>query len=219
MSASREKKSRQELNASGYVDPKVTRAAEEKAKARRSNLIYALIGIAFVAVAAVSIIFNSHVIDRNAKAYSVNGETFTAADVNYYYRNAYNSFVRQNSSMISYYFDASKDLHDQECFMGDGSWYDYFADQALDTLGRVSALCQKAKAEGFEAKEAEENALAGDYSFIDIYAAAQGMTREQYLQGYFGNTMTTEAFERNVRMSALAEAYSNAYEESLTYTD
>lgn len=219
MSASREKKSRQELNASGYVDPKVTRAAEEKAKARRSNLIYALIGVAFVAVAAVSIIFNSHVIDRNAKAYSVNGETFTAADVNYYYRNAYNSFVRQNSSMISYYFDASKDLHDQECFMGDGSWYDYFADQALDTLGRVSALCQKAKAEGFEAKEAEENALAGDYSYIDIYAAAKGMTREQYLQGYFGNTMTTEAFERNVRMSALAEAYSNAYEESLTYTD
>lgn len=48
MSASREKKSRQELNASGYVDPKVTRAAEEKAKARRSNLIYALIGVAFV---------------------------------------------------------------------------------------------------------------------------------------------------------------------------
>ena len=39
MSASREKKARQELNASGFVDPKVTRAAEEKAKNRRSSLL------------------------------------------------------------------------------------------------------------------------------------------------------------------------------------
>lgn len=219
MSASREKKSRQEQIASGYVDPKIARAAEEKAKARRSNMLYAALAVIFVAVAAIAIISNSHVTERNAKAYSVNGETFTAADVNYYYHNAYNSFVSQNSGQVSYYFDTSKDLREQDCSFADGTWFDYFAAQAFHTMDQISALAQKAKAEGFEAKDAEDNALATDYSYIDSYAAMQGYTRAQYLKGVFGSTMTAKVFERNVRLVALAEAYRDAYMDSLTYGD
>ena len=218
MSASREKKNRQELNASGFVDPKITRAAEEKAKNRRSNLLYALLGIVFVAVAVIAVISNTHVLERGAKAYTVGGETFTAADVSYYYRNSYNSFVSQNQSMISYYFDTQKDLREQE-YPGGGTWFDYFADNALRTLDSVSAIARQAKADGFTADEEETAALENNYSYIDLYAAAQGYSREQYLQAYYGPLMTTEAFERNVRMSALAEAYSSAYEESLTFSD
>ena len=223
MSASREKKARQELNASGYVDPKVTRAAEEKAKNRRSNLLYALLGVVFVAVAVIAVINsinNSHVLERGVKAYTVNGETFTAADVNYYYRNNYNSFVSQNQSIISYYFDTQKDLREQDCPLVDGgTWYDYFTDSALNTINSVSAIAKQAKADGFTATEEEDAALEGNYSYIDLYAAAQGYTRKQYLQAYYGPLMTTEVFERNVRLSALAEAYSAAYEESLVYSD
>ena len=219
MSASREKKARQELNASGYVDPKVTRAAEEKAKNRRSNLLYALLGLAFVAVAVIAVINNTHVLERSAKAYTVNGETFTAADVSYYYRNSYNSFVNQNQSMISYYFDTQKDLREQECSFNGGTWFDYFANNALNTINSISAIAKQAKAEGFTAEEEETAALENNYSYIDLYAAAQGYTREQYLQAYYGPLMTTKVFERNVRLSALAEAYSAAYEESLTYSD
>ena len=50
MSASREKKNRQEVAASGFVDPKTARQAQEQAKERRSNRLYAIIAIAFVAV-------------------------------------------------------------------------------------------------------------------------------------------------------------------------
>lgn len=219
MSASREKKARQEQAASGYVDPKTARAAEEKAKARRSNLLYAVLAVIFVAVAVITIIANSHVIDRNAKAYTVNGETFTAADVNYYYRNAYNAFVSSYSDYISYYFDTSKDLREQDCSMIDGTWFDYFAQQAFATIDEVSALAQKAKAENFDASEAEKAALASNYSYIDTYAALQGYTRAQYLAAVFGSTMTTKVFERNVRLVALAEAYRDAYLDSLTYSD
>ena len=218
MSASREKKARQERSASGYVDPKVTRAAEEKAKNRRSSLLYALLGVVFVAVAVIAVINNTHVLERGAKAYTVNGETFTAADVSYYYRNNYNSFVNQNQSMINYYFDTQKDLREQE-YPGGGTWFDYFADNALSTINSVSAIAKQAKAEGFTAEEEETAALENNYSYIDIYAAAQGYTREQYLQAYYGPLMTTKVFERNVRMSALAEAYSAAYEEALVYSD
>ena len=40
MSASREKKIRQDLAAQGVTDPKKIREAEEKAKARKNNILY-----------------------------------------------------------------------------------------------------------------------------------------------------------------------------------
>lgn len=46
MSASREKKNRQEVAASGVADPKTARQAQEQAKERRSNRLYAIIAIA-----------------------------------------------------------------------------------------------------------------------------------------------------------------------------
>ena len=43
MSASREKKIRQDLAAQGVTDPKKIREAEEKAKARKNNSLYGVI--------------------------------------------------------------------------------------------------------------------------------------------------------------------------------
>jgi len=54
MSASREKKNRQELAAQGYVDPKKIREAEEKAAAKKSKIIYGIIAALFVIVAVAS---------------------------------------------------------------------------------------------------------------------------------------------------------------------
>ena len=53
MSASREKKNRQEVAASGVADPKTARQAQEQAKERRSNRLYAIIAIAFVVACVV----------------------------------------------------------------------------------------------------------------------------------------------------------------------
>ena len=44
MSASREKKSRQENLAGGYVDPRTKREKDEQAKDRRSNALYIALG-------------------------------------------------------------------------------------------------------------------------------------------------------------------------------
>ena len=50
MSASREKKSRQENLAGGYVDPRTKREKDEQAKDRRSNALYIAIAVIFVIV-------------------------------------------------------------------------------------------------------------------------------------------------------------------------
>ena len=56
MSASREKKTRQDLAAQGITDPKKIREAEEKAKARKSNILYGVIAGVFVLVAAALLV-------------------------------------------------------------------------------------------------------------------------------------------------------------------
>ena len=98
MSASREKKNRQEVAASGFVDPKTARQAQEQAKERRSNRLYA--AIAFVVVAIGLVVWNSNIIQRGTTAVTVEGESYSAAEVSYYYHNAYNSIVNSNYSSL-----------------------------------------------------------------------------------------------------------------------
>ena len=73
MSASREKKIRQELAAQGIPDIKEIRAAEERKQQRRANILYGSIAAAFVLVAAALLIWNSNIIQRNSTAISVDG--------------------------------------------------------------------------------------------------------------------------------------------------
>ena len=101
MSASREKKLRQDLAAQGITDPKLIREAEEKVKARKTNTLYGIIAAVFVVVAAVVLVYNSGVLQRGKTAVTIDGEKYTAAQVNYYYMSRKNSIL--NSGYATYY--------------------------------------------------------------------------------------------------------------------
>ena len=221
MSASREKKARQEQVSTGFVDARTQREREEQAKARRSNIMYTVIAIVFVVVAAVVIVANSKVIERSAKAVTIGSETYTAADVDYYFYTNYNNFVRQYSSNLSLLgLDTSKSLKEQDCqFMEGSTWYDYFSTQAINSLTSCSLLAQKAEEDGFDGSEAMDEAVKQTYSDLDTYASASGITRSQYIKSVCGPLVNKSVFERNVRLAALAEAYSASYADSLTFSD
>ena len=220
MSASREKKSRQESLAGGYVDPRTKREKDEQAKDRRSNALYIAIAVIFVIVGIVVTVANSKVIERSADAVTIGNETYTAADVSYFYNTIYNSFVSQNSYYLSGYgLDTSKSLKEQDCPVTDGgTWYDYFRDQALESLKSYALLAQKAKAEGFDGSEYVEQSVQETLSDLDASAASAGYTRAQYIKAVCGPLVNEKVFERNIRMMALAQAYSNSYSDSLSYT-
>ena len=220
MSASREKKSRQENLAGGYVDPRTKREKDEQAKDRRSNALYIAIAVIFVIVGIVVTVANSKVIERSADAVTIGNETYTAADVSYFYNTIYSSFVSKNSYYLSVYgLDTSKSLKEQDCPVTDGgTWYDYFRDQALESLKSYALLAQKAEAEGFDASEEVEQSVQETLSDLDASAASAGYTRAQYIKAVCGPLVNEKVFERNIRMMALAQAYSNSYSDSLSYT-
>ena len=162
MSASREKKLRQDLAAQGVTDPKLIREAEEKAKARKTNTLYGIIAALFVLVAAAVLVYNSGVLQRGKTAVVIDGEKYTAAQVNYYYMSRKNSIL--NSGYATYYgLDSSKSMDSQIVSdtakmllqitdESEMTWDEYLRNDAIRTL------TVRAKA----AKLAEEKGKSGE---------------------------------------------------------
>lgn len=113
MSASREKQNRQA--AGGRTDPKTAREAQQRKEEKRSNLLYGVIAAVVLIGVIASFIWRSDLIPKITTAATIDGETYTAAEVGYYYQSAYRNFVNQNSYLISYLgLDTSASLKSQE---------------------------------------------------------------------------------------------------------
>ena len=154
MSASREKKTRQDQIASGYVDPKAEMEMQQKAAEKRTNRLYGLIAVIFILVVAATLVWRSNVISRNATAATINGEKYSAAEVNFFFNNAYRGFVNQNSYFLSYMgLDTSSSLKGQTVnataasmtgLEEGSSWYDYFLDMGLQQMSAVQTALKQA---------------------------------------------------------------------------
>lgn len=219
MSASRERKKRQEYLAGGGLDRKAAREAEQKAAERRSNLFYGAIAILFVIVTVALLVINSGILKRNATAVTIGDDTYTAADLSYYYMQSYNQIY----SMASYIgLDTNRPLSSQAAWgsteEGAQTWDEYLKEQAVETMRFVTAANAAAKEEGFQLSEEDEQAIADNIQELKDTAKTNGMSYKSYLSALYGNLMTTSVYEENLREYYTALAYESAYSDSLTYT-
>ena len=229
MSASREKKNRQELAAQGHVDPRVEREQKEAAERKKNKLIYGGVAVLFVIVAAVVLLYNSGIFQRGATAVTVDGKNFTAAEVDYFYYNALNNV--RNSSYSSYMgLDSSSSMKSQnlnamaKMLLGvtseeDMTWDAFLKDTAKKNLAQSYLLSEKAKAEGATFDDHMQEELQADIDSITTYAKQQGYTFAAYLKLVYGSNMTVSTFKEMYEMTALASHYQEEYVDSLSYTD
>ena len=228
MSASREKKIRQDLAAQGVTDPKKIREAEEKAKARKNNILYGVIAGVFVIVAAVLLVYNSGVLQRSATAVTINGEKYTAGQVEYFYANVKSSLVK--SSYASFYgIDTSKSL-DQQVVSdtmktalgiedeGDVTWEQYVRDTAVKQLAMYVLTAQEAEANGMGADEHTQEELDATMEELNAAAKQNGYSTKTYLKLIYGKNMTVDTFKEMVQLVDVATHYQSHYAEELTYT-
>lgn len=235
MSASREKKNRQDQISAGWSDPKTAREAQQRKQEKRSNILYGVIAVVFVVVAAVSIIWRSNIIPKTATAATIDGEKYSVADVNFYYYNAYNNFVSNASYYVSYMgLDTSASLKDQTisdsavsmmAMMGYSdaeagqTWYDYFLNTALEQMATVQNALAAAEAEGFTYPDSVQTEYNDALTSLQTVAAANNVSVDQYLQGNFGSYMTEKVYQEHLMRLLQYGAYYDAYGDSLTYTD
>ena len=81
MSASREKKFRQDQTSISWSDPKTAREAEARKAQKRSNAMYTAIAVVFVLVAVVAVIWRSNIIPKMATAATIDGQEIGRAHV------------------------------------------------------------------------------------------------------------------------------------------
>ena len=234
MSASRERKKRQEFLASGGVDKKAVQDAQRKAAERKSTILYSVIGVLFVAVTVALLVYNSGIIERKTNAVTIDGVSYNAEDVAFYYYESLNSFYTNvvsqlGSSGLSYVgLNTSLPLSEQKAFNSTEedaqTWDEYFKEQAVETLRFVTAATAAAKEEGFTLSAEDTAALEESIQGIKDAATVSGTSYGNYLDSMYGGYlakghMPKSTFESNLKDYMLATAFSSAHNESLTYTE
>lgn len=221
MSASREKKTRTDEVAQGPASREQKRQQEEK-EARRTRLMYRTVGVLCAVLAVVVIVWNSGLLPRTVAAVTVNGQKYTAADVQYYFNTARNSMLNYYYSFLGQYpFDPSTSTKRQVYNAETGAtWYDQLLEQAIDTMTANTALAAKAKAEGYalsqEAQESLDEALS---SLETVWLGTSYSSRDAYLRANYGAYLSYGRFVELLNQDFLAEDYAAATREGFTYTD
>lgn len=219
MSASREKKRRQEvLAANGGVDPKAVREAERLAAEKKTKTLYTIIAALFVVVSIFLVVFNSGSIQRSRAAVTIDGEKYTVSDVSYYYYSAYQNFMQ--SGYGSYFINTSQPLSSQSCvFDSSKTWADYFKEEAVNSMKLIHAAAKAAEADGMKLGEEELATLQTNIDYMKELAEENNYSYKDYLKAMYGSYMTPAVFESNMKLSLLANMYTTAHYDSLVYTD
>lgn len=222
MSASREKKNRQDQISSGWSDPKTAREAQQRKEEKRSNALYAVIAVAFVVVAAAAIIWRSNIIQKTATAATIDGEKYNAAEVTFYYQNVYRSFLNNNGLDMNSSLDSQTINSTAASMLGteEGqSWKDYFVGQALDQMAAVQSALKASKNEGFAYPDSVQAEYDSSMESLKAAAASSNLSVSQYLASNLGGGITEKVYGDQLMRMLQYSAYSQAYEDSLTYTD
>lgn len=215
MSASREKKARQERGAD-YVSPKQLKELEEKKAARRATAIFTVCAVLFAAALAGMLLSNFGVLKRGAAAAKVNGESCTVSDVAYYYYNARSSILSDHSEL-----DSATSLREQEYTESDeyDTWFDYAIDRALKSLAYVRQAGKAAQDAGFTGDGDVEQSVSETIASVKSGASNNGYSYGDYVKMIFGGLVTGSGLEKNLHNDALADAYMSLRSDPDGYTN
>lgn len=223
MSASTERKMRQAARAAG-TDKKMLAAQEAARQKKKSQIRWTLGTIAVVLLIALIFFLDSGALYTRTTALTIGDESYSPAEVNYYYANEYHTMVNQYGSYISMFgLDTSSGisgLDKKSCpMLENGSWRDYFLQAAKGNMAQVKALTDYAKTNGISLSEEEIANVEASVDQLNDYAKTAGYSSaNNLLAANYGNGVTTALVRQASLDTALAsKVYSETYN-ALSYT-
>lgn len=216
MSASSEKKRRQAERQQG-IDKKAELQREAEAKTKKSQLKWRLGTAGIVLFVIVCLVLNS-ALPFKATAVKVGEESFSAAEMNYFYANAYYEYY-EYMNMFGVNFGAP--LQSQDCaLMEEGSWRDFLVDAAKESAHGMEALYQEAMAAGYTLSEEGAAAVEETMASLPEYAEANGFSNvKKYVTAMYGTGMTEEILREMITKGNVVNEYVNSVTSEFTYTD
>lgn len=231
MSASDKKRLRKEQKEAALTEKQ--RQAKKEAKSLKIyTAVFVVVMVLIVAIIAGVALKTpiESLINQNTKAVQIGERKLTSAVMNYYYmdaiRNLYNQFSGfgdYQDMYLSLYTGLSTAVAlDQQIYDTDtgDTWADYFIDSAIESAKWNYAMYDKAMAEDFQLDEDTQEYVDNIEDTIKQYAAAYGFSSSKsYLRNMYGSGATVKSYAEYCRVSAYANAYAQAYYDSLEYTD
>lgn len=222
MSASTEKKLRQAAREAG-TDKKLLaqqKLEQEQAKSKRRWTI----GTVAVAVLVALILLLSSPLTARLTAYRIGARSFSAAEASYYYASQYNSFVNQYGSYAALFgLDTSTGLSGldrQDCAFAEGSWRDYFMDQAKDEMNQIAVLLDYAAENGIALTDAEIAQVDASFEGLEETARAYGFSSaNRFIAANYGRGVTVATVRQAYLDSALAGKAMTAYINACEFTE
>lgn len=213
MSASREKKQRQNDPAGGLTQKQI-KDRKEAAIRKRNHIIYGIVGAVVVVLVAALLVWDSGFFQGRSTAITVNNRNFTPAEVAYYYYSNRNMYA--NYGLIDSSQSDKETMYDEE---SGKSYYDFFLDSAKSSLTTIAAELDGAEAEGMTLSDESVQKVEDTIQQVKDEATTYGYPYESYLKAAYGKYMTPSAFKTCLEHAALASQYATAHQDSLTYDE
>jgi parvulin-like peptidyl-prolyl isomerase len=219
MSASQDKKKRQQDREAG-TDRRQAAAEREAQKQRKSKIQWTIITAIVALLVVVILVANSGLFYSVLPSVKVGDMSYTNGEYQYYYYNSYYQFCNQYSDYLAYFLDTSKPLTSQTCaFDSSKTWAEYFQESALTSITQVTALYEKATAEGYTLSD--EDAADIDDQMTQMAAAAESngyKNTKNYITAVYGRGCNEKSLRHAMEMQAVANDYSEAHYDSFEYS-
>ena len=219
MSASTEKKVRQAAREAGTDKKSIAAQEEAKKKAQsKRRWTWALIGVA--ALIVLVLILNSSLLYTKTTAVTIDGRNYTPSEVTYAYANQYQTFVNNYGSYASLFgLDTSyglSGLSSQQSSMGDGTWRDYFLEQAVTSLKQNQALNKYASENGITLTDEEKQEIEDSFASLAETAKSYGYgSADKFIAAKYGvgnKVSTVKAYATEMELAS--KVYNQVAEET-----
>ena len=183
------------------------KAQEEK----HSNVKYAVVGVLSVVLVAFLLVWNTGIIQRNAAAVTVDGEKYSAADVQYYLR----SLMLQNG------ISSTSSLKSMTMNSTTGeTMYGYLKSQAVERLVTCAALDKQAAEEGFTMSDDTQTEVDDQLKQLEEQWVSAGyQSRDAFIRANYGPYMTYDRLVELFTRDMLVNEYATQFSDSLSYSD
>ena len=215
MSASREKKQRQNDPDQGLTQKQRQERAEQQAAKRRGTL-YAVLGVVIAVLVVILLVWNSGILQRGTTAASVGGRDYNVTDVAYYYYAAMNQESQNYLSSFNPQEDARTQYVDEAQTQ---SYYDKFLNEAMESMASVAALENAAAADGYTLTAEDRQAVEDNIASMKSAARQYGYDYSGFLKANYGRYMTPSAYKTCLERNALANGYSMSIRAAQEVTD
>lgn len=216
MSASREKRKRQELNEGG---------SQKNGRVDIGAIVFrnfvTVLCVLLVLALIGMVLIGQGLPQQYMTAVTADGQKISVAEFNFFYYGSVSDFYNNMGEFLaSYgYLDSSKSLDSQESWTEGETWHDYVVSSTIETIKNAVQWSELAKAEGVTMTEEDIATIDTLIASATESAEVQGMSLNKLLSTVYGRGVNEKNIRQFIERQVLASRYETQLRESFTFTE